>query len=247
MLLKDKVALITGCNRGIGKAILEKFAQNGAIIYANARTDGCLDEAASNLSEKYGAEVVPVYFDVTDDTAVKECFMRIRKEKNRLDVLVNNAGIMKNALLGMIDQKTVGDIFAVNVIAPLNLMQYAIRFMDRQRSGSIINMASYVGIRGSAGQAAYSASKGAVIALTKSAAKELGPKGIRVNAIAPGIIDTDLISSIDREKMEANISRVGLGRTGNPDEVADAALFLASDMSMYISGQILCVDGCAEY
>lgn len=247
MLLKDKIVLITGCSRGIGRAILEKFAQNGAVIYANARTDGCLDEAASKLSGKYGAEVIPVYFDVTDDAAVKECFMRIRKEKNRLDILVNNAGIMQNALLGMIDQKTVKDIFAVNVFAPLNLMQYAIKFMDRQKSGSIINMASIVGIRGSAGQAAYSASKGAIIAMTKSAAKELSPKGIRVNAIAPGIIDTDLISSIDPEKMEANISRIGLRRLGNPNEVANAALFLASDMSMYISGQILCVDGCAEY
>ena len=245
MLLQGKTAIITGCNRGIGKAILEKFAENGAIVYANARKIGSLDEIALSLSKKYKTQIIPIYFDVTDDMAVKECFIRIRKEQSHLDVLVNNAGIMHDALLGMIDRKTVQDTFAVNVFAVMNLIQYAIKFMSRQNSGSIINMASIVGVEGSAGQAVYSASKGAIIALTKTAAKELSSKGIRVNAIAPGMIDTDLVHSIGTKRMEDNILKIGLGRLGNPCEIADAATFLASDMATYISGQILGVDGCA--
>ena len=245
MLLQGKTAIITGCNRGIGKAILEKFAANGAIIYANARQIGSLDDIALSFSKKYNAQIIPVYFDVTDEAAVKECFMRIRKEQSRLDILINNAGIMQDALFGMIDQRTVKDIFAVNVFATINLSQYAIKFMSRQKSGCIINMASIVGVEGSAGQAAYSASKGAIIALTKSAAKELSSIGIRVNAIAPGMIDTDLVHSIGTKRIDENISKIGLGRLGNPSEIADAAIFLASDMASYISGQILGVDGCA--
>jgi len=243
MLLKNKVVIITGCNRGIGRAILELFAENGASIYANARKDGSLDEITQELSEKYSVQIVPIYFDVTDAAAIKNCFARIQKEKGRLDVLVNNAGIMHDALIGMIDNKLINDVFATNVFSAINMTQYAARFMSRQGSGSIINMASIVGIEGSAGQAVYSASKGAIVALTKSSSKELCPKGIRVNAIAPGMIDTDILHSIGKEKMTKNISQIGMGRLGLPIEIAKAALFLASDLSSYITGQVLGVNG----
>jgi 3-oxoacyl-[acyl-carrier protein] reductase len=243
MVLKGKVAFITGCNRGIGKAILEKFAENGATVYANARSVGCLDSISQELSEKYMTSIIPAYFDVTDKAAIRGCFVKILDEQNRLDILVNNAGIMKDALLGMIDYELMHDVFNTNVFSVINITQYAYKIMRRQKSGSIINIASIAGVEGSPGQAVYSASKGAVISLTKSLSKELGVHGIRVNAIAPGIIDTDLIKPLGPAKIEDNIKNVVLGRLGKPDEVADAALFLASDLSSYISGQVLVVDG----
>jgi 3-oxoacyl-[acyl-carrier protein] reductase len=242
-MLSGKVALVTGCNRGIGKSILEKFAENGAVVYANARSVGCLDDIAQELSQKYSTKIIPVYFDVTNNSAIKGCFEKIRNEENRLDILVNNAGIMKDALLGMIDYELMHDVFNTNVFSVINITQYAYKIMRRQKSGSIINIASIAGVEGSPGQAVYSASKGAVISLTKSLSKELGVHGIRVNAIAPGIIDTDLIKPLGPAKIEDNIKNVVLGRLGKPDEVADAALFLASDLSSYISGQVLVVDG----
>jgi 3-oxoacyl-[acyl-carrier protein] reductase len=150
---------------------------------------------------------------------------------------------MKDALLGMIDYELMHDVFNTNVFSVINITQYAYKIMRRQKSGSIINIASIAGVEGSPGQAVYSASKGAVISLTKSLSKELGVHGIRVNAIAPGIIDTDLIKPLGPAKIEDNIKNVVLGRLGKPDEVADAALFLASDLSSYISGQVLVVDG----
>lgn len=242
-MLSGKVALVTGCNRGIGKSILEKFAENGAVVYANARSVGCLDDIAQELSQKYSTKIIPVYFDVTNNSAIKGCFEKIRNEENRLDILVNNAGIMKDALIGMIDQKLMHDVFNTNVYSVINITQYAVKFMRRQKSGSIINIASIVGMEGSPGQVIYSASKGAVIALTKSLSKELGVYGIRVNAIAPGMIDTDLIKPIGSARIDENIKKVVMGRLGKPSEIADVALFLASDMSSFISGQILVVDG----
>lgn len=243
MILKNKVALVTGCNRGIGRAILEKFAQNGAILYANSRKEGSIDELSVELSSKYNTEVIPMYFDVTDNKAVKECFMRINKERKQIDILVSNAGIMQDALIGMIDDKVMEKTFSTNVFAVINLIQYAVKLMGRKKSGSIINMASIVAVQGNAGQAVYSASKGAIISLTKTASKELSGKGIRVNAIAPGVIDTDMVRTIGEERVKDSVSKIGFGRLGNPSEVADMALFLASDMSSYVTGQIIGVDG----
>ena len=222
-LLFRKIVLVTGCNRGIGKGILTRFAEEGAIIYAAARQDGCLDNYASALESKYNTKVIPVYFDVRDTHEAKKAIMRIKKEQGHLDILVNNAGIMKDALIGMI--------------------QLAYKLMSRQKSGSIINLSSIVGIEGNAGQMAYSASKGAVVALTKTAAKELAPLNIRVNAIAPGMIDTDMFRSIGEEKIERHLKNIKMGRLGDPIDIANAAVFLASDLSKYITGEVLGVDG----
>jgi len=242
-MLNDKVALVTGASRGIGKAVVESYAQNGATVYANARTESCLDVICRDLSDKFHTEVIPLYFDVTNDTDVKNAFVRIKKEKGRLDVLVNNAGIMRDALIGMISSELIRDIFEVNVFAVANLIQLASKMMIRQRSGSIINFSSIVGVRGNIGQLAYSASKGAIIAMTKTASKELAPRNIRVNAIAPGMIDTDMFRSIGEKHVADKLGAIGMGRIGTPEDVARVCLFLASDLSEYVTGQIIGVDG----
>ncbi len=242
-ILKDKVALITGCNRGIGKEILYRFAQEGAVVYSVARVEGSLDKSAKELSEKFGSKIIPLYFDVRETDKAKDALINIKKQSGRLDILVNNAGVMKDALIGMIDKPLMKDIFDVNVFAVINMIQLAYKLMSRQKSGSIINLSSIVGIEGNAGQMVYSASKGAVAALTKTSAKELAPLNIRVNAIAPGMIDTDMFRSIGEEKVEEHLSNIKIGRLGTPTDIANAAVFLGSDLSSYITGQILGVDG----
>jgi 3-oxoacyl-[acyl-carrier protein] reductase len=236
-LLQDKVVLVTGSNRGIGKAILDLFVENGAIVYAVARKVDSLQMYEDQEN------IIPCYLDVTDKDAVRDLFICIKKQSGCLDVLVNNAGIMRDALLGMITSEQMLQTFETNVFANVTMMQYASKLMIRQGGGSIINLSSIMGLCGNAGQAVYSASKGAVIALTKSLAKELAPNKIRVNAIAPGIIATDMLFSVPDEKLEILKSKVAMGYIGSPIEIAKAALFLASDLSEYISGQILGVDG----
>ena len=242
-MLKDKIALVTGCNRGIGRSIAEKFAANGAIVYANARKAKSLD----SLCNKYhgGGNIIPVYFDVTDRISTKQAFMTIMKEQGKLDCLVNNAGILVDTLITMLDRKTLKDIYETNVFAVFEMMSYASRIMSNQKSGSIINITSICGDEGGMrGQTAYSSSKGAVIALTKTAAKELGEFGIRVNAVAPGFIDTDMFRSGPQEIQKQLVDGVYLNkRVGLPDEVANVCVFLASDMSSYVTGENIRVDG----
>ncbi len=243
MLLKDKVCLVTGTSRGIGAAIVGRFAEEGAVVYANARKQGCIDERCTKLSDATEGTVYPVYFDVRDEVAVKKCIMDIRRKQGKIDVLVNNAGIMKDALIGMINSDLMQDIFSVNVFAVMNMLQLSARIMMKQRVGSIINISSIVGVEGNAGQLVYSASKGAVAALTKTAAKELGAYNIRVNAIAPGMIDTDMFRSIGEEKMSKHLGNIKMGRFGSPNDIANAVVFFASDLSTYVTGEILGVDG----
>ena len=242
-MLEGKICLITGANRGIGKAILELFAAEGATIYANARSVGSLDDAAEYLQRTYECKVYPVYFDVRDSEAIKAFFLKLQKKQGRLDVLVNNAGIMKDALIGMASKELMRDVFETNVFAAMEILQFASRMMKRKKSGSIINFSSVVGVNGVSGQMVYSASKGAVISMTKSAAKELAPFHIRVNAVAPGMTDTDLIKGLTEEQLNGNIKKIGWGRLGAPEDSAKAVLFYASDMSEYVTGQILGVDG----
>jgi 3-oxoacyl-[acyl-carrier protein] reductase len=183
-------------------------------------------------------------FDVTDQKAVKDAVIRIKREQGKIDILVNNAGIMKDALIGMIDSETVRQTFDVNVFAVIGLIKIFSRLMIKQKFGVIINIASIAGSNGSAGQLTYSASKGAVIALTKSAAKELAPSGIRVNAISPGMIDTDLLRDANgAQRIAEKVSSIKMARLGTPQEVASVCTFLASDMAKYVTGQIIGVDG----
>jgi 3-oxoacyl-[acyl-carrier protein] reductase len=248
-LLHNKVCIITGAAQGIGKSIAERFAANGAVVYACDLKEGNMDEWAKTCSEKYDTRVLPAYFDVTDATAVKNAVMSIYKQEGRIDSLVNNAGVVFNKKIGMIIRQETELMFRVNVIAVIELIQLVSRLMARNHSGSIINISSITATAGSPGQVAYSATKGAIISLTKSAAKELAPMGIRVNAVAPGIIRTERFAELYEEngdKIDARIQKIALGRLGTPEDIANACSFLASDRAAYISGQIIGVDGCAS-
>lgn len=242
-LLENKVCLVTGASRGIGAATVKRFVEEGAIVYANARSPKNLDSLCTELSAKNSGTVRALYFDVRDEIASKQAILQIKKEEGRLDVLVNNAGVMKDALIGMIPRQLMQEIYETNVFGVMNMTQLASKLMIRQGYGSIINLSSIVGIEGNPGQLVYSATKGAVAAMTKTASKELASKGIRVNAIAPGMIDTDMFRSIGVEKMKEHLSHIRMGRLGTPEEVADSILFLASDLSRYITGDIIGVNG----
>lgn len=243
-LLKGKICFVTGAGKGIGRAVLEAFAHSGAIVYANDLVNGSLDECAVQLSQQYNTIVKPLYFDVSSSAAIKSAVLQIKKEQNRIDVLVNNAGIMTDALIGTVTRDLIERIFAVNVYGSMELLQMCAKVMMHQKSGSIINLSSIVGITGNVGQIVYSSSKGAIIAMTKTAAKELAPYHIRVNAIAPGMIDTDMMRSVGKEHLQIHLNNIPMGRLGYPSEIADTALFLSSDLSTYLSGQIIAVDGC---
>ena len=247
-LLNNKICIITGAAQGIGKSVAERFAADGAIVYACDLKEGSMDEWTKVISDKYETRVLPVYFDVTDAAAVKSAVISMHKQEGRIDCLVNNAGVVFNKKIGMIVRQETEWMFRVNVIAVIELIQLVARLMARNHSGSIINIASVTALVGSPGQVAYSSTKGAVISLTKSAAKELAPMGIRVNAVAPGIIQTERFAELYDEsgdKIEARIQQIALGRLGMPEDVANACSFLASDRATYISGQIIGVDGCA--
>ncbi len=242
MLLKGKTAIITGCNRGIGKAILEKFAENGANIFACARKD--YPEFVENinaLAEKYSVEITPIYFDMTDEDAMKNAVMSIRKSRRNIDILVNNAGILADFnLFQMTPVENMRKVFEVNFFAQMKLTQYISRLM---KNGSIIFISSVVALDGSPGQIGYVGSKSALIGATKTLSIELGQFNIRVNAVAPGIIETDMGDELNQELAQDIIERSALKRRGTPIEVANTVLFLASDLSNYITGQYIRVDG----
>jgi len=238
-LLENKVCIITGAAQGIGHQIAKQFAADGAIVYACDRQEFTTDNE----------RIHPVVMDITDAVSVKANLMQIFKTEGRIDCLINNAGIVYNRKIGMILREETERMFLVNVIAAMELLQLVSRLMARCGGGSIVNIASVTAVLGSPGQVAYSATKGAIISMTKSAAKELASQGIRVNAVAPGIVKTERFKELyesDGDKIDARIQRIALGRLGTPEDVAHACAFLASDRANYISGQILGVDGCAS-
>lgn len=235
-LLENKVCIITGAGRGIGKVIAEQFVADGAIVYVN------------DLKEPEVEGAKPIAFDVTDSNALKAGLMQVYKAEGRIDCIVNNAAIIQNQKLGMVTKPLLEKMYAVNVFAVIDMIQIASRLMARTGGGCFVNMASVTGVVGSPGQVAYSASKGAVISITKSAAKELALMNIRVNAVAPGIVKTERFEELYEatgDKINERIEKIALGRLGTPQDIANAVSFLASDRASYISGQILGVDGCA--
>jgi 3-oxoacyl-[acyl-carrier protein] reductase len=242
--LNDKIILVTGANRGIGRSIAELFVKNGAVVFAGTRNP---ENTSDGLSDHFSIEEInrykSVYLNVNDKNSIMEVFKKIKLGYNKLDCLVNNAGIMKNSLLGMINYSDIRDMMETNVIAPIMLIQYAAKLMKINNKGSIINISSIMGTKGNPGQLAYSATKGAIISITKSAAKELAQYNIRVNALAPGIIYTNLIADTSQDNMERLKKSIRLGRLGSTEDVAMAALFFASDASSYITGETLTIDG----
>lgn len=248
-LLENKIVVVTGAAQGIGRAIAEQMAADGAVVYACDMRCGAMDEWAAEMGTRCGTRVVPLYFDITDAAAVKQNMMATFKAEGHIDALVNNAGVVFNRKIGMIVRDETELMFRVNVIAVLEMIQLVSRFMARGGGGSIINIASVTAQLGSPGQVAYSATKGAVIAMTRSAAKELASQGIRVNAVAPGIVKTERFAELyesDGAKIDQRIQRIALGRLGTPQDIAYACAFLASDRADYISGEILGVNGCAS-
>lgn len=238
-LLDDKVCLVTGAGRGIGRSIAEMFSLAGATVYCNATS---IDSLAW-INQSGLANLIALPFDIRDPGSCRQAMQTIRQTGGRLDVLVNNAGVEYNELIGLFNPQQRDHMFAVNLFAPMELIQLAARIMRRQKSGSIINITSKVGIYGNPGQAVYAATKGGLIALTKSAAKELAPEGIRVNAVAPGLTETDMMAQTDSDLLSERISRIGMGRLAIADDIAGTCLFLACDLSTYLTGQVIEVEG----
>ena len=241
-LLQDKVAVITGAGAGIGKAIALAFAREGCDIAVCDVMEETALETVSEI-EALGRKSAAYIVDVTDSEAVKETMDKIIDNFHQINILVNNAGITRDGLLVRMSDADWQAVLNVNLNGTFIFSRAASRYMMKQRSGSIVSIASIIGLIGNAGQANYSASKAGVIGLTKSLAKELASRGVRANAIAPGFIKTAMTDKLNESQVEAMLSNIPMKSLGEPEDVAKAALFLASDLSAYITGQVLTVDG----
>lgn len=241
--MSDRIAFITGASRGIGAACARLLAEEDYLLVLHARSSSALDELLATLPRSCGENSLILTYDLTDHDAISRSFQDIFKRFRRLDVLVNNAGIMEPAKLGMIPQSALARTLDVNLAAAILHMQGAAKLMGRSGGGSIINMSSIVGRYGFEGQVAYAASKAGLIGATLAAAKELAPQNIRVNAVAPGYIDTEMNRQHSDEVHRQNLARVRMGRMGKPNEVAHLVRFLASEQACYLTGQVIGVDG----
>jgi len=242
--LEGKVAVVTGATRGIGWATSQILAAHGStLMLAGHSNRDLLDQRVEEIHSQFGVSVTGELFDVSDPDGVRDFYGRVNKLHKKIDILVNNAGILDDGLMGMISLKQYHNTFNTNVLGVVLNMQYASRLMSRNSTGSIVNISSIIGRFGNAGQVVYGGSKAAVIGITLSAAKELASKNIRVNAIAPGFIETDMVNQLPKEKYQERMASIKMGRIGTPEDVAKAVLFLASDLSNYISGQVIGVDG----
>ncbi len=242
-LLEGKVALITGAARGIGKAIALKFASEGADI---AFTDLVIDESGKETEQEIaalGVKAKGYASNAANFSETEQVVSQIKEEFGKIDILVNNAGITKDSLMLRMTEAQWDAVIAVNLKSAFNFIHALVPVMMRQRGGSIINMASVVGVHGNAGQSNYAASKAGLIALAKSVAQEMGSRGIRANAIAPGFIDTAMTQALPDEVRKEWTQKIPLRRGGTVDDIANVATFLASDMSSYVTGQVIQVDG----
>lgn len=243
MNFSGKTAVVTGGSRGLGRAVCRKLAEGGAnVVFSYAGNTAAAQETVKEL-EDMGAEVRAVQGNVADSEAVKTLMDTAVKEFGHIHILVNNAGITRDGLMMMMKEEDFDAVIDTNLKGTFLCMKAVSRIMLRQKYGRIVNLSSVVGLRGNAGQVNYAASKAGVIGMTKSLAKELAPKGITVNAVAPGFITTDMTNAIPEAAKAALLATIPMARLGGPEDVADAVAFLAGDEAAYITGQVLGVDG----
>lgn len=244
MILKGKNVVITGARRGIGLATVKAMAKEGANVWACARKkDIEFEIQLQKLAEEFQIWIKPVYFDLCDDAAIKEAVSEMAREKNPINILVNNAGIAHNGTLGMTSIDQIRQVFSVNFFSQLLLIQLISKLMIRQKQGSIINIASVGGLEANPGYIAYGSSKAAIVWATKSLAKEYAPYHIRVNAVAPGLTDTEMGYYRQENELQKVLDRTPMKRMAKPEEIADSIVYLASEKSSYITGHVLVVDG----
>lgn len=243
MNLNGKVALVTGASRGIGKAIALTLAKAGADIAVNYAGNTAAAEETAKEIEALGRKAILVQGSVADSAVAQEIVDKTVAELGRIDILVNNAGITRDGLLMRMKEEDWDAVLTTNLKGVFNCTKSAIKYMMKQRSGRILNMASVVGVMGNAGQANYCAAKAGVIGFTKSVAKEVASRGITANAVAPGFIATDMTSVLSDKVQEEMVKGIPCGRGGTPQDIANAVLFLVSDEAAYITGQVLNVDG----
>ena len=244
----ERNVIITGANRGIGFAIVRKFAENGWNIWACARKPNTdFESEMQELAQVHGIWVKPVYFELRDEESIKNGFMKIYKDKKPVNTLINNAGIACRRLFQMTSMEIIRELFDVNVFAPMYLCQQTLKIMAKQKYGNIINIASTAGLTTYFGNSCYGSSKAALISFTKTLAAEVGSYGIRVNAIAPGPTDTDMMGGLSDEDEQAALNNCAMNRMAQPHEIANIAYFLSSDESFFINGQVIRVDGGGGY
>lgn len=238
--LTGKTALITGCNRGIGKAILQSYIREGASVIACTRN---VTDDLKSVYETIGGTIIPVKLDLTDEESIKSGMKSVLDLKMPIDILINNAGIARFKPFMMTKMEDFKQMMQVNLYGPAQITQYVLKNMVKQKNGSIINLSSISGLDANAGNAAYGASKAAVASLTRTLSKELAKANIRVNAIAPGYVATDMNSQISEDYLKKMTEHISFGRLANVDEIAKLAVFLGSDDSSYITGQVIRIDG----
>ena len=243
MLLRDKIAMITGASRGIGKSIALEFARNGAKVTLCATSLEALQQVHSEIEAIFPNSSILMQTNVTNGDEVNAAVKKTLDSHGRVDILVNNAGTTRDNLLALMTEKEWDEVLSTNLKSVFLTTKAVARPMVKQRSGVIINITSIIGMTGNAGQANYAASKAGIVALTKSVSKELAKRNIRVNAIAPGFIRTRMTDQLTPEIQQQILERIPLGRFGEPEEIAQVALFLASEGSRYVTGQVIVVDG----
>lgn len=242
-LLQDKVALVTGGSRGIGEAIVRRFAEQGATVAFTYRSSAEQAKAVVEACAEHGVEALAVQSDAASYEQAEDLIKQVVDRFGKIDILVNNAGITQDNLMLRMTEEQWDRVVNINLKSVFNLSKHALRPMMKNRGGAIINMSSIVGITGNAGQANYAASKAGILGFTKSLAKEMGSRNIRVNAIAPGFIETDMTDALDEKTRDAYLSNIPLRRFGKAEEIADVCVFLGSEMGTYVSGQTISVCG----
>ena len=245
MLLKSKTAVVTGCNKGIGKKILEVFSANGATVFACVRNiDEKFEFFLNELKQEFNNQIIPIQFDLNDEKKIKEAANSILTSNKSIDILVNNAATIHTSIFQMTSVKKLKELFEVNFFSQTIFTQYILKSMIKNKRGSIVYISSSSALDGNEGRSAYSSAKAAMIAQAKVLSRELGVHNIRVNSIAPGLTNTDMMKENHREEIVSEmVSRISLRRIANPEEIANVVLLLSSDLTSYITGQVIRADG----